>query len=258
MAKYIGSPWGAMLGKLQDAVGGKWKGINWTRTHFLPTQRGTLQLYQQWKDGEPVVFSLKQFNFRRLSNSPLGYISRINLETFINVIWDKFVNQHQYKMTGSNAFMKANAANLFASMPHIDQEFDPTTNSPDLKVIKVSDGDLEPTSNIIAATYNTGTGVLGLTWNTTCYTNGQASDQAWIIALRKPILDSWGRWGNWMPALFMYGPTQSSLSNRVNSGGSITLPTGLTAADLTAYLYFRDAAGLIGFSQSKSKQVTAP
>jgi len=37
MAKYTGSPWGEIRGKIGEAVGGTWKGINWVRLRVTPS-----------------------------------------------------------------------------------------------------------------------------------------------------------------------------------------------------------------------------
>jgi hypothetical protein len=263
MAKYYGSPWGTMKGKLNGSVGGGWKGINWCRVLTFPTQRGTLFLYQEMKAGHipPERFSFPQFNLRRLATGPLGYVARMNLSTFIYLIWEPFVQKHQFLMTGSNMFIKRNSANMLNSMPDKTAEFDPATNSPDLLVLQMSDGDMESTEEFTSAVYNTANGNLTVAWNTGKYTNGADSDLAYLVILKKPIVESYGVSGTWEPALYLYGPFQPAGTLRSDGVGATIpalLPIGLTAADLTAFVFFKDAAGIIGFSKSQSVQVTAP
>lgn len=258
MGKYLGSPWGKIRGILNGAVGGAWRGIDWNRVLVFPTQRGTLKKYRQFKAGSISNFSYAQMNIRRAVLSPLGYIGRMHLGTFIYTIWDEFVTRHSLKMTGLNVFVMKNAPNMYASMPHKDQEYNATTNAPDLTVIKASDGDLEPTPALGAQTYVVGTGVLTLNWDKDTFGNGKATDLVYVVVLRKPILESFGVSGTWAPKLWLYGPLQVAGKTRVDETGTVTLPPGLTIADLTAYVFFKDAAGEIGYSPSVAKAVTAP
>lgn len=261
MGKYTGSPWGHIRGKLDDCVGGVWKGIEWVRVLVFPTQRGTLAKYRMYKDGliPPSQFSFPQMNIRRASLQVLGYVARTNLENYINIVWKDFVDRHSLLMTASNAFVKKSAANLYHSMPQFDQEYTVPANEPDLKVIKMSDGDLEGTP-ILTAYYTTGTGALAVTWAKDCFTNGLGTDLAWIVVLKKPILESVGRDGTWAPKLYMYGPTRGFPLVAIRDDETLTavLPTGLTAADLTVFLFFRDSLGQIGYSLSTSRAVVAP
>jgi hypothetical protein len=264
MATYIGSPWGTMKGKLNGSVGGSYKGINWVRVLKDPTQKGTLELYRQYKEtGLPVDFSFAQMNLRRVVTSPLGYIGRTNLQTFIFPIWERLCKLLHWKMSGANALIKLNANRLLNSMPDKTTEFEPDTNSPDLKEIYVSDGDLEGT-NSLTAVYDTATGDLVLTWDTSIFKNGLATDYPWFVVFKKPIIDyGTDGDGSWLPTLFMYGPWQAEPpavpAQRDDGTETWTLPDGLDADDLTAFIFFVDGAppGTIGWSRSQSCQVTA-
>ena len=258
MGKYWGSPWGHISGKLNGAVGGGWKGIEWVRTFIFPTQRGTLALYRQYKKGlvSPVAFSYEQMNIRKAALSPLGYVGRTNLTNFIIPIWTEFCTKHGLVMTGLNAFVRRNAAVLYNSMAHVDEEYDAAANTPDLALATMSDGDLEGTP-LLTAAYTTGTGNLATTWDEAVFGNGALTDEAWICVLKKPILESVGVTGTWAPKLYLYGPLDTT-KTRDDEGATVVLPTGLTAADLTAFLFFRDAAETIGWSISNALQVTAP
>lgn len=254
--KYIGSPWGTIRGKLNGAVGGVWKGINWGRVLVLPTQRGTLKKYRAYKDGKIPVFSFAQMNIRRAVIQVLGYIGRIHTTNFIIPIWQEFATRHNYKMTGLNVFVNRNAAAMFASMPNKDQEYIAATNAPDLTSMKMSDGDLEGTP-ILTATYATGSGATIITWAKDCFGNGLQTDKAWVCVLKKPILESVGRNGTWAPKLYLFGPYDTSVARSVETV-TVTLPTGLSPDDLTAFLFFRDVAETLGFSVSNSHTVVAP
>jgi hypothetical protein len=258
MGKYWGSPWGHISGKLNGSVGGVWKGIDWVRKFIFPTQRGTLPLYKAYKAGliSSRAFSYKQMNIRKAVLSPLGYVGRTNLTNFIIPIWEAFCTKHGLKMTGLNAFIRRNAGALYASIPNANQEYIAATNAPILTNAKVSDGDLEGTP-ILTAVYTTGTGNLVITWDADVYGNGLATDLSWFCVLKKPILESVGVSGTWAPKLYMYGPVGGSVARSVATA-TIVLPAGLSAADLTAFLFFKDVAATIGYSISNSLQVTAP
>ena len=263
MGTYTGSPWGTIRGKVDDVVGGVWKGINWCRVRVLPTQRGTIAKYRAWKDDPTYPFSFKQFNIRRLVTQVLGYIARSesNIVLWIRPVWDALVTKRGYTMTGVNAFVKRNAAILFASMTDENAEYDPATNTPDYEKMLVSDGDLEPVADIASAIYNPATGQLVLIWNSATFTNGSDQDIPNVIVTKKPLLEmedepNMTLW-NWRPKLFTYPflpaahPTKRFIGN-----ATINLPTGLTYSDLTLYLFFKDEVTGIGYSPSKAIAVT--
>jgi len=264
MGKYTGSPWGTISGKVDDVVGGVWKGINWCRERVIPVQPGTITRYRRWKDDPTIPFSFKQFNLRRLVTQVLGYIARSesNIVVWIRPVWDALVTKRGWTMTGVNAFVKRNAAILHASMTDENAEYDPATNTPDYLKMLVSDGDLEPVAGINTAAYSDITGTLEITWDTTTYTNGAATDLLNVIAAKKPLLEMEDEpdmtlW-NWYPNLFIY-PFLPSVPAKTRADGTvtITLPTGLTDTDLTVYLFFKDEVTGIGYSPSKALQAGA-
>lgn len=265
MSKYFGSPWGYMRGKLFDTVGGYWKGINWNRVRVFPKQRGTLDNYRLLKDGllDPWEFSYPQMNIRRAIIQVLGYIARMNMEKWIVPVWDALVAKRGWTMTGTNAFVRRNAATLLNSMEKgkefIPDPLDPDYNIPNLADMLVSDGDLEGPAELTSATYDTVTGAVTYTWDPTIFTNGAGDDRAYLMVAKKPILESVGRDGTWAPKLFMYSNvyTEPFLVNARSAGtATLTIPMGLNFEDLTAYLFFRDEQDIIGHSPSKGIQAT--
>lgn len=258
MGKYTGSPWGFVRGKMGHYVGGVWKGVAWVRVLVWPTQRGTLDLYRDLKDGliPPDRFSFPQMNIRRAITQVLGYVGRYKISEWIYPIWEALCDKRGWTMTGINAFIKRNAALLLTTMDR-DTEFDEATNAPDLSQMLVSDGDLEAGYGL-TANYDPGTGVLATSWQPSVYTNGSTDDIAYLMVAKKPILESIGRDGTWYPKLYMYGPYTPVIVTATRADGSLswTLPIGLDFADLTAFLFFRDAADIIGFSPSVGLQVT--
>lgn len=264
MGKYIGSPWGFVRGKMGDYVGGVWKGVVWVRVRILPTQRGTVDLYRDLKDGiiPPERFSFSQMNIRRAITQVLGYIGRRNISAWIYPIWEALVTKRGWTMTGINAFVKRNAALLLTTMDRtaelILDSADPDYNEPDLSKMLVSDGDLEGPAALLTAAYDATTGDLEITWDPTVYTNGHDTDKAYVMVAKKPLLESVGRDGTWYPSLFMYGPYVAEPMAVLRESGTITytLPADLDYEDLTAFLFFRDTEDIIGFSPSLGLQAT--
>lgn len=260
MGKYIGSPWGFIRGKIGDAVGGAWKGVDWVRVRVLPTQRGTLANYRLLKDGLLPLerFSYPQMNIRRAVTQVLGYIARMNMSNWINLPWQALVDKRSWTVTATNAFVKRNAATLLSSMDRTI-EFDEAANAPDLAQMLVSDGDLEAGYGF-SASYDPLTGQVATVWDPVVYTNGSPDDLAMLLIAKKPILESVGRNGTWYPELFIYGihGLHPALpKTRIDAAMTTSLPLGLDPADLTAYLFFRDSALIIGYSKSLGFQVVA-
>ncbi|MDI6841148.1 MAG: hypothetical protein QMD71_09960 [bacterium] len=252
MAKYIGSPWGYLRGKLNDAVGGVWKGIEWTRVRVLPRQRGTIDLWRRMMAGRirPLLFSYKQFNIRRLVFQLLGWLGRANLECLMYPVWQRLCDLRKYKLTHINLFVLRNAPALWASIPNKDQIYS-ITNKPNMDFMLVSDGDLEPTPSITGCTYNPATGALTITWDATHVKNGTDTDLAYIMAYVEPVVDI-----SWRPEGYLYGTALTSVGTRVAGTGTITIAAGLTPSAIHGYVFFRDAANLIGYSPSVAATAT--
>jgi hypothetical protein len=257
MSKMVNKVLGDPLGKLGYIVGGKWKdGVYWLRGWVKPMQRGSVQDYKDYKAGKISSMSYKQMNIRRAVLQVLGHIGRMNLTNWMDPVWGDYNLRHGVtNLTAMNQFIRNNASRLYYSLPNRDQEYNSTTNAPDLTKMLVSKGDLESTP-IMTAVYTSGTGALEITFSSTCYTNGLPTDLSYAMVAKKPILESTGVTGTWAPKLFCYPPSRGDSKTRTDGKITLTLPTGLTAADLTAYLFFKDAAGIIGFSDSTALQVS--
>jgi len=251
-AKLRNNPLGDPMGKFGNCVGGKWKnGFYWIRARVFPAQRGTIKDYQAFKAGTLRRMSFKQMNIHKAIIPVLGYLGRMNLVKWIDVIFEDYIMRHGItNLSGLNLMVKENASLLWNSIPNKDQEYNETTNAPDLKVMQVSKGDLEALTSFEAATYNPGTGVLSLTWGNTHFTNGLDTDKVYCMVAKKPILNT----ATWKPTLFMYTPTDTT-KTRVDGSGTVTLPAGLTAADLVAFIFAKDVANTYGYSASLSRQV---
>lgn len=253
-ARLRNNPLGDPMGKLGNFVGSKWKnGIYYLRSRVFPTQRGTIAKFRAYKTGLARIMFYKQMNIRNTMRF-LGYIGRMNMTTWIDTIWGDYITRHSITdMSAINLMVKNNAGRLFNSIPNIGLEWNEATNAPNLAQLLASKGDLEAVVSIASAVYNAGTGALVITHSIAHYTNGADTDIAYVMVAKKPILES-GTTGTWDPKLFIYPPVVCD--TRANGSQTYTLPAGLTPANLTAYLFFKDAAGTIGFSDSKGIQVT--
>jgi len=257
MAKLRNNPLGDPMGKFGNVVGSKWKnGFYYIKSRVFPAQRGTIAGVKKLLAHTSRIFSYKQMNNRNVMRM-LGYIGRMNLETWIDVVFGDYITRHGItSLSGLNLMVKNNQSRLFNSMPNTDQIWNDATNAPDLTDLLASKGDLEPeTEGITSATYNAGTGDLVIVFPGDHYTNGLDTDESYAMVAKKPILESVGATGTWEPKLFVYPPSRGNTKTRVDGTMTLTLPKGLTPADLTAYLFFKDAAGTIGFSDSVAIQV---
>jgi len=101
--KYIDSPFGFVLGKWADVIGGKWKGIYWLRKRVNPTQLGTLEKYKLLKAGIilSTQFSYPQMNIRRVVFQVLGFIGKNNLLNWIHPVWESLVTKRGLALTGT-------------------------------------------------------------------------------------------------------------------------------------------------------------
>ena len=258
MGKYMGSPWGFIRGKVGDQVGGAWKGIDWLRKRIMPTQRGTMRLYDQAQAGTGVsLFSYKQFNVRKIAFGPLGFMARENLTNWINPVWTLLAKKRKLAITGVNLFLKTSLPAWFASMTNTALKYDSSTNTPDFTHLQVSDGDLEGIASITTAVYDTADGTIKCTYPITHTKNGAAGDKVYGVAVAKPLVDI-----RYKPTLAFYGDATVTPSVTRADGGIaqtvITIPLGLTATNVIVYLFCRDAANSIGFSPSIGKVCVAP
>ena len=124
----------------------------------------------------------------------------------VGPIFNAYTDKFQKSMSGFNRFIKSNIA-----------EFD---GSPDYSLIVLSEGSLFPISTF-AATYNAGDGEMVATWVKDLGNNGAITDATYTVAYDS----STGLW--------YYGATEITRNTETSS---ITLPTGLTPANINAYI----------------------
>jgi hypothetical protein len=253
MAKITGSIIGNLTGKAGDCVFGKWKdGIHWMKVRAIPTQRGTVADNEKYLKGTIRRMSYTQMNVRNVIRV-LGNIGRKNLQTWIDLIWEDYNTRHNVKhLTGLNQMVKSNMSRLFNSITTKTAIWNEATNKIDLTLLLASKGDLEAPVAITSAVYTVLTGDLTILFASQHYTNGSDSDLAYAMVTKKPILDT----EDWEPKLFVYPPSRGNSKTRADGTISLVLPAGLTKTDLVAYLFFKDAAGTLGFSDSLAIQVS--
>jgi len=250
--KILGDP----IGKIAYAVGAKWKaGKYYIRSRIFPAQRGTIKDEALYEQGNYPAMSYKQMNIRRAVLQVLGTLGRVNLVNWINIVWKDYNDRHPgaNPITNMNQMVKANASPLYFSLPDRAIKYNESTNTIDLTKFLASKGDLEPAPSITTAIYNTETGALIITFPENHITNGAGTDLVYAIVLKKPVLDI----TTWKPTLFLFGPTRGNTKTRADGTVTVTLPEGLTATSLYAYIFFKDAAGTIGYSDSVAKICSA-
>ena len=145
MARYSGSPFGKISGKLGESVGASWKGIKVVRVY-------------QPVVGNPRTFAQQMQRARFRALSALG-------KAFGAILKLGFRN-HTQSLTASNLFMSRNKGATTGATPE-DIEAVPED-------IVISDGDLRPIAGL-AATGNTGTS-LDLAWTQNLGGDAQGTD----------------------------------------------------------------------------------
>ncbi len=125
----------------------------------------------------------------------------------VGSVFNAYTDRFQKSMSGFNRFIKTNIS-----------EFD---GSPDYGALKLTEGKL---SNVVPATfdYSTGTGLVQYTWAEAFGNNGAATDKVFSV-----IYDN-------TTGLWYY---QDSEEDRDTEVKQYTLPTGLTATNLEAWIW---------------------
>ncbi len=134
-------------------------------------------------------------------------IGRGLLGSVLQPFWDPFAN----KQSGFNRFIGVNKKAMGAS-------FDPS-------LMKVAEGSLESTT--ISSVTLTGTTV-DFAWNDIPSGNGLATDVANLVVIDKSTNAVWTKIGG---------------ATRQDGGDSITVASGLTAANLSGYVFFNRGSG---------------
>jgi len=218
MARYTASPFGVIHGKLGKVVGSVWKGITYARKDFTPTNPNTVP----------------QQAIRYICRVLTKFIAR-HFEKNTKQIWNTLATDLKLPLTGGNLFSKKSSRVLWKSTQS-------GVVSPDWTLLRVSDGLLEPSQEILSASYTQATGALTITWDPNIYRNGSVDDNAIIVIYQDAAGDA---------ILTLSGGNSWLLGTTARRGdGTTTVNTvpNLPPQDLTVFLYFHD--GIANYSPS--------
>ncbi|MDI6841147.1 MAG: NHL repeat-containing protein [bacterium] len=160
MAKYIGSPWGYIIGKLGNKVGFLWKGIPVSRQYVIP--------------GNPKTQA--QQRVRAIFSDVVKYSKTMPL-----IIYYKIANRSH--MTQFNLWTKHNLRYVYTTESAMGKPYSPWV----IRVYPI--GDIQP-ARIIYATYKPDTGEFSVNWDTSLYGKGTAEDKMWL-AIHHVARDTW-------------------------------------------------------------------
>lgn len=153
MAKFIGGPWGDIIGKLGNVVGQKWKGFNVGRKWTKPANPRTP----------------KQV-FQRDRLSYIGKFCGLIKEMAILMFWKQYENN-------TTALSECSRSNINLQPLFVDEG---TPFAPDpLKRIS-SRGNLEPAPAQPPNTYDAITGDLVVNWSSNLIGNGSLTDKSYV------------------------------------------------------------------------------
>lgn len=226
MAKYTGSPFGSIHGKIGHVVGFVYKGINVIRKDFTPAFSNTIK-QQAVKNIFPILQKLASRHFVNITKA----------------IWERLLERSYKPWTGINLFTHKSGRVLWKSTNNGIQD-------PDYGLMFVSDGILEPARQLLAPDYDPSTGLVTLTWNVDTFRNGSSSDSAHILVFQKPVSAT-----PTTPAI-PFGNSWLVDTGVPRGAGlaSANIPSNLDAFDLTVFLYFNDDT--CTYSPSISRGVT--
>lgn len=177
MAKYYGSPWGFLKGKLGPAVGSKVRGgIHIVRAYSHGNHK-TLEHALQGKI-LPKELSVRRINHNNAAFGPIAHIAKRKSYDLILPVWEPMAKGTP--LTGANLFVKYNVP-LLDKFPY-PKKFYTTNNMPNLENIILSYGTLEP-SYITSSSYHPTTGTLQIKWNTETFKDGSPQDLAYLMSI---------------------------------------------------------------------------
>ena len=153
MAKFIGGPWGDIIGKLGNVVGQKWKGFNVGRKWTKPANPRTP----------------KQV-FQRDRLSYIGQFCGLIKEMAVLKFWKQYENN-------TTALSECSRTNINLQPPFVD-EGTPFVPAPLNRL--TSRGNLEAIPSIIGAEYAPATGALDIGWGPEIVGNGADTDKAYV------------------------------------------------------------------------------
>ena len=160
---------------------------------------------------EKQVYQRDRFSFCQLIASAL-------LTAIVQVFWKQFEDSQ----SGYNAFISANI------LAQDDYDTGGPTFSGDYEKVKVTKGSLEPVASVTSATYDSGNEKIDVVWDDTVTGNGQATDKIIIVI-----------WDSVANVAYV-----STAKTRADLTETVTVPSGLTAANLKCYVGVAQGAGI--------------
>lgn len=178
MAKYYGSPWGAIRGSIFNITGSKARGnVLYLKAKSIPTHRGDRKHIYKALRGQ-IAFnkiSPKQANTIRIM-ALLANITK-KIRPIIYEAWEP--DTRGTPMTGADKFIKTNFLPLYLSIP------DPNkiickNNRPDLSRITITHGRIEPPFNMKVKIENQN---IIINWDSFYYKEADKQDELIIVAI---------------------------------------------------------------------------
>lgn len=248
MATYNNSNWGEIRGRLGEAVGKKWKGMNIVTAYNKPKEskddikllekiRTTTDTQTRSKLLDEQVYQ-KGINVKylfRLTNQ----IATQKYNDITIPIWEKLADK--YRKVPANLFVKINTPILRHSMPDQNKLCN-ETNAPDLTKIEFTPQYSGPPIPSYAA-YNTNTGEIKLNWETPEYIYENPDDKAYAVALYfKPIdLLLWTKSQKPWKELKLWGSAYMPVAIRNDKSAVLQIDTQLDQKSLFVFLFFKNS-----------------
>lgn len=253
MAKYYGSSWGVLVGKLGDAVGTHARGgLRTVRAYRKVIPSGSWLALETGKVDKRGL-NIGQCNQENIVFGFLGHLTSKVKSSLIYPVWDPLTKRHHRYMSGFSLFMKHNATTLYNSLPDV-HKFYGIDNLPDLSKLQLSTGVLEG-ADIADAHYDIDSGKVMVKWAPECFLNGRADDLVhlfvlhWSFPVSKessflPVREPWRTMKVW-------GSAKHPVGKRVDGCGSISISPCLNMAEnFVVYLFF--SRFRVGYSPSSS------
>lgn len=249
MAKYIGSPWGIIIGKVGPTVGYRWRGMNLLRAKGKSENKGSYYLLERARRGKvpKSEVSVRLANVVVLRWSVM-WLCKISFRNLIYPVWQPLSRN---PLDGRSLFFKRNFAPLYRSIPFRDEFIGPS-NLPDFRVINLTEGVLEE-SRIKDARYEEGKVIVE--WESACYRNGSREDSVHIFAIYIDLSIPHTEWGPM--ALYgrikFFGDARVRIGGRGSGWGEIEVGDNLGKGILVGYLSFSNKK--LGYSRSVAAEV---
>lgn len=238
--KYIGSPWGTIIGKLGPVVGYVVRGRKRLRMHRRPQVKGSIEYIKKAIKGEVPISSVivSQANEIR-SFCTLSRIARLSANSIIRPVWDP-IAQKKHFFGGFYLFQHENFHAVYDFIPNPKnfisyKNLPPLTNmwltdgitypSPILKAHFLTTGRCEPYQNPdirhLTSLSSDNTDSITVEWDT----YGNPSDDVHLFAIywKLPETSKW--YGTLRPweGIKVWGDAKKSLAKRQDGKATLLL-----------------------------------